>query len=600
MPCITIRRSRVALSHAQRAALVRRWGVRMFVAASFVRPSVSAAQETFRDVIRIADSAWASQRFAAAKHSYQHALDIDSLASSRAIYRLAVLRSWDGDLSGAVTLLTRYVRLEPRDDEGRIALARVYSWQGATQSAVEVYDAVFARDSSYRDAALGAAQALAWSGKYREALGRYDAWLARAPHDHEAALARAKTLAWAGRLGDAAQAYRHVAADGEPLEGRKGEAMIAAWRGDLFEAETQWTRLAREYPKDVRVWVGLAQTLRWSGRSQEARGALARALALAPNDIDARAERRYIEGALAPAIAPTMSWSWDSDGNRALYAQLRASLPATRLVTASLSASQRRSELGPLSATSSATRLSMQWFADRHLSLGATVGVVQAASDGGALPLDRTRVVGSGAATVKVTSRVAIGGYVGRDVFDETASGVASSLDVTTANVEGSVDMGGRLALGVVADRARFAGGSAPNERQGVAGSLRWRARRSLHVALTARTMGYDRQLHDGYFAPERYRLGELSGRYEPQRESGWLGFLEGGGGMQSVRANGENRSQATERLGVGLTRRWLNGNEIALEYGAGNVAGSAAIVGNRGVVYRYQSLSLRARLRLR
>lgn len=574
----------------------------LFAAGVFLHSSAGAAQETFRDVIRIADSAWAGQRFAAAKVSYQHALDIDSLASSRAVFRLALLRSWDGDLPGAIALFTRYVRLEPRDDEGRVALARVYSWQGATASAVAAYDSVLARDVTYRDAALGAAQALAWAGRYREAIERYDRWLARAPHDHEAALGRAQTLAWAGRLGDAEKAYRQLAADGAPLEGRKGEARIAAWKGDLFASEAQWTRLSHEYPNDVQVWVGLAQALRWGGRTQESRSALARALALAPNDADARAERRYVDGALALAMLPTMNWTWDSDGNRSRSGQLRAALPPMRFVSAVLSASHRSSELGALSATSSATRLTMQWLAGRHLSLAGTIGVVQAAADGSALAMDRTRLVGSGQATAKLTSRLVVGGSLGRDVFDETASGVASSLDVTTANIEGSLDVGGRVTLGAGFDRASFAGGTTPNERTGFSSALRWNARRALRFALIARSMGYDHQTHDGYFAPKSYRLGELSGRYEPQRESGWVGFVEGGVGMQSVRFGANDNSQATQRAGVGLAFRWLNANEIGVEYARGNVTGggSAAIVGDRGVVYRYQSVAMRARVRLR
>lgn len=565
-----------------------------------LRPADGAAQETFHDAIRIADSAWSGRRFVEAKASYQRALVIDSVASSRAVYRMATLRSWDGELEGAIALFARYVRLEPRDEEGRIALARTYAWAGETSNSVAVYDAILSRDSTYRDAALGAAQALAWAGKYRESLARYDVWIGRYPNDHEASLARARSLAWAGRLGDAGRAYAQIAANGEPLEGRKGQALIAAWKGDLLASEEMWTRLTHEYPNDARVWLGLAQVLRWSGRAPEAREALAHALAVDPNDVDVRTERRWIEGALAPAVSPSITMSWDSDGNHTTRSDLRASLHPMRLVMATLDASQHQADLGSRSARSMATHLTLRWLADRRLTISGDAGVIQAAANGGALSIDRSRFVGSAQATLKLTSRITAGTFLGYDIFDETVTGVLSSLDVTSAIVSGDVELGKRVTFGMSADRARFAGGSRPNERNGYAASLRWRARRAWSFAVNGRDMGYSATTHDGYFAPERYRLGEAMTHYEPMRDFGWSGYFEGAAGMQFLRSSGADTRQATQRVGVGLVHRWSPGSEFGMEYGASNVAGSAANPGESGIVYRYQSVTLRGRLRLR
>jgi hypothetical protein len=65
------------------------------------------------------------------------------------------------------------VGLEPRDEEGRIALAKAYAWSGATVRAVAVYDSILARDATIATPP-GAAQALAWAGRFDDALGRYD------------------------------------------------------------------------------------------------------------------------------------------------------------------------------------------------------------------------------------------------------------------------------------------------------------------------------------------------------------------------------------------------------------------------------------------
>ncbi|MEO7966101.1 MAG: hypothetical protein ABIT38_19535 [Gemmatimonadaceae bacterium] len=568
--------------------------------SAFLRPIETAAQQTFGDAIRIGDSAWVARRYVPAKSAYLRAVSLDSAGSTQAIFRLGILRSWDGELQEAIALFGRYVRLEPRDEEGRIALARTYAWAGETNNSVAVYDSILSRDATYRDAALGAAQALAWGGKLREALVRYDRWTEFHPRDTEASLARARALAWAGRLGDAGRAYAQIAADGDSLEGRKGSALIAAWKGDLFSSEDQWSRLAHDYPNDGRVWLGLAQVLRWSGRAQEAHDALAHSLVVAPDDADVRVEARWIRGALAPAVMPSVTMSWDSDGNRVTRSDIRAVIRPIRLVTASLGASQHQAELGALSARSLSTRLGVRWLADRHLTLNGDVGVVQTVGRGGALPVDRSRMIGSAQATVTLSPRISIGGNIGRDLFDETAVGLLSSIDVTSENLETAVDLGGRASLGIAADRARFTGGSTPNQREGLSGALRWRAKRSLMLALNGRAMRYSTNTHDGYFSPEQYRLGEVTGRYEPPRDLGWSGFLEGGAGLQSVLNNGAEARQGTRRVGVGVVHRWSPGNELAVEYGESNVAGTAATAGLRGVVYSYQAVTLRGRVKLR
>ena len=82
---------------------------------------------------------------------------MDSVGSSRAVFRLATLHAWNGQLAQAIALYQRYAVLEPRDDEGRVALARAFAWNGETRPAVAIYDSILGRDRTYRDAALGAA-----------------------------------------------------------------------------------------------------------------------------------------------------------------------------------------------------------------------------------------------------------------------------------------------------------------------------------------------------------------------------------------------------------------------------------------------------------
>ncbi|HEU5218114.1 MAG TPA: tetratricopeptide repeat protein, partial [Gemmatimonadales bacterium] len=236
--------------------------------------------------IRSGDSAWTAGRYPVAREAYARVLALDSVKSSRSVYRLAVLHTWDGDLKGSLPLFALYIRLEPRDEEGRLALARAYAWKGNTAAAVAIFDSILSRDHTYRDAALGGALALVWAGKYDAALARYDKWLIQNPRDIEAGLARARSLAWAGRLTQSERAYTALGKGGENLETQKGIAMVAAWRGDLGRSERIWRRLSAQAPMDAEVWVGLAQVQRWAGRSEDAKTALERALAANPSNAD--------------------------------------------------------------------------------------------------------------------------------------------------------------------------------------------------------------------------------------------------------------------------------------------------------------------------
>jgi tetratricopeptide (TPR) repeat protein len=562
-------------------------------------PGRVGAQEPVAALIRAGDSAWAAGRFPDAKAAYAEALGLDSIASSRSVYRLAVLASWDGELPRAIGLFARYIRMEPQDEEGRIALAKAYAWAGQTGNAVLVYDSILGRDRTYRDAALGAAQALAWAGRFTEALGRYDRWIADNGKDVEAALARARTLAWAGRLREAEAAYDVIVADGEVLEGSKGVALIAAWRGDLFRSEALWRTLVRDYPKDPEPWVGLAQVLRWSGRAEEAGEAIDRALVVAPAHADARSQRRWIAADLAPAVAPGAVYGWDSDGNRTWVASVRTSFRPLRRVSGTLGAFHRDAELDQLTGRSNGARMTARWLAHRRLTLIGEAGITRTHGERGVEVVDRTRAVGAAQANLKVGARASIGAGVSRDVFDETAPLLLSAITVSTVNVEGEVELGSRLSLAAGGHRARLAGGSVPNERNAGFGSLRWRVHRKVVVGLGGRIIGYDESPRDGYFSPERYRHGELFGRFEPRRDLGWTGYLEAGVGRQYVRFATPGDSKGTQRFGAGIVHRPSPGTEVGLDYLFSNVAASGTIGVAVGSVYRYQAVSLRGRIRL-
>ena len=552
--------------------------------------------ERFEGLARAADSAWRAGRFAEARTGYEQALAVDSIGSSRAVYRLAVLLSWDGILPRAIPLFARYTRLEPRDEEGRIALAKALAWNGQTNSAVAVYDSILSRARTYRDAALGAALTLGWAGRFADAVARYDQWLAANPKDVEAELARARALAWWGKLAESERTYAAIAARGERLEGYKGVALVAAWRGDLGRSEDLWRLVTRRAPKDAEGWVGLAQVLRWGGRADDAGDALHQALTIDPRSQDAAQQLRWVRADLAPAIEPGAAVAWDSDDNRSTLVSVAASVRPFRRGRLTLAGARRDADLGRASGSSTTGRAALRLHLTRVLTLTGDGGVAHTVGQRAAVANDRTVATGGIGATIQVGPRLSLGGNARKSVFDETAALIGAGIDVRSVGAEAELRLASRLTLAGGAERASLRGGSMPNERRSGSMALRWRVRRAVTWSLGGRAFGYDQNPHDGYFAPSRYQLGEVAVRWAPGRDLGWGAVVEGGLGAQRVAFTGAPATTGTQRISLGIVYRPSPGSEVGADYGFSNVSATAAgPVG--GSIYRSQNLNVRIRL---
>ncbi len=553
----------------------------------------------YQAIVQAGDSAWREGRFPDARARYLEAWQADSAGSSRVVFRLATLQAWDGHLPQAIALYRRYSLLEPRDEEGRLALAKALAWNGETARAVAVYDSVLGRDATYRDAALGAAQALAWAGRFPAALARYDRWLAAEPKDVEAELARARTLAWAGQLAKAEREYAAIAARGERVEAEKGVAVVAAWRGDLGRSEMLWRRITARVPKDAEGWVGLAQVLRWSGRPIGAREALHQALAADPGNSDAAEQLRWVRADLAPSIEPMVSGSWDSDQNRSLVVGA-AGRTWVGPVQASVFASERWAELAPATGTSTTGRVSLRLPIGAAIGLVGDVGAMRIRGEQGALVKTRELVTGSIAGTARLGSWLSVGANARRTGFDETAPMMLSGVDVSSIGAEAEVRLGSRVGLAGGGDFGRLEGGSVPNRRRVGFASLRWRPRRNLAVTVAGRALGYDESPRDGYFAPARFRHGELGLRWSRGRDLGWNVSLDAGLGAQQVGFSTGNSTKGTQRIAAGIGYRPAPGFEVAADYSFSNVAATGAGPTGGGSIYRAEGLTVRGKLLLR
>jgi tetratricopeptide (TPR) repeat protein len=163
-----------------------------------------------------AEAAFRRGDYVAARTAYERVLATDSL-NIRALYRLAVLDSWDGKLSRSLQRLARARRLEPSDADIMVSQAQVLAWAGRLPAAEALYDSVLARFPHRADALAGRARAVAWRGDLDRAEQLWRAALERYPDAAELLIGLAQTLYWKGQaaLAETYAARARAAAPGD-------------------------------------------------------------------------------------------------------------------------------------------------------------------------------------------------------------------------------------------------------------------------------------------------------------------------------------------------------------------------------------------------
>ena len=141
----------------------------------------------------------------AARAGYEAVLRQDS-TNVRALYRLAVLDSWDGKLQRSLDRFVFLRRLEPSDPDIMVAHARVLAWAGRNVLSELLYDSVLVRAPGRSDALAGRARAVAWAGDLERAERLWREALDAHPDDAEIVIGLAQTLFWMGKP-DLAESY---------------------------------------------------------------------------------------------------------------------------------------------------------------------------------------------------------------------------------------------------------------------------------------------------------------------------------------------------------------------------------------------------------
>ena len=169
-----------------------------------VLAALIAATPVAGQILR-ADSAFVAGDFARARTLYEEVLSADSL-NERALWRLALLDSWDNQMDRSLRRFARARQLDPANTDLMVAQARVLSWAGHTTDAVALYDSALVTDSGRVDALVGRAQSVAWAGDLDRAEGLWRSALVDHPDDPTLLVGLAQTLYWKGEPG-LARAY---------------------------------------------------------------------------------------------------------------------------------------------------------------------------------------------------------------------------------------------------------------------------------------------------------------------------------------------------------------------------------------------------------
>jgi tetratricopeptide (TPR) repeat protein len=542
-----------------------------------------------------ADSAWQAGAYPQATRLYEAIVARDS-SIPIAVFRLATLRSWDNRFVESIALFRRNIALEPNFTEAKTALARVIAWSGDYSSAIAIYDSVITREPRNREAVLGRAQTLAWAGRFSEALGVYKQWTTSRPTDREAAIDYARVLSWNGQMGEAEALYTELARTGS-ANAKKGLARVIGWRGDLQRSEQTWRQVLVTDPNDAEALTGLAQVLSWQGRQGDAESALQHALRANPAYGDARALLRLVQADLRPSVTVSGFSTDDSDDNRATSLTLDYVTQAPWNGTFGARYAQRWANFGVVDSRADAMSLLGRW------QPGASSWLLRA--EAGVTRHSTTLVVNPVPRRTIVNGAVRLSGYLNRSLrigfgasrapFDETALLIANGVVSSEIAGEAEIALPARWSLSGAASRAQLTGGSRDNSRNALSSALRWSYNRRWSLAVGARQFGYDTTASDGYFAPRKYTLAEISGRGRIGGDIGWNAEGDVGVGQQRIEFFGSNAgSRAAERAALTAGYRFNPARELSASASYANVAAPGQTGGSE---YNFRSFSLRARV---
>lgn len=399
-------------------------------------------------------------------------------------------------------------------------------------------------------------------------------------------VAHARVLSWDGQIKWAAALYDSVLAiDSTRTDAIAGHARMVAWGGDLTRAERLWRESLVRYPDDPEILVGLGQTLEWLGEPDLAELYVARARQLAPSDRNARELLSQVRAERRPLLRFSSDAANDIEHNSfiaftgGVSALLRPSLQGALRATW-----RSNSDLGATSRSSGADAWLVRSFLPR-LSVRAGAGVRTLSPDSGPTRSIATVQLG---ANLHPTNFLSIGVNYNRFPFDETRLLVDSGFVWNEVGVDFDASPTPNLDFSGGWDGAWLSDG---NHRTIVNFAAMVGVVHGLRVGAYGRSMAYSTANPGrGYFAPDRFLLGEGRAVYLWRRPGWWARTIVGLGAQQ---VGSGAPTQAEWHGDAAIGHSWRSVDEVSLiaSYTNSAQASTATAVSEK---YRYWSVGLR------
>ncbi len=561
-----------------------------------------------------ANEAWVNGDTGLALRLYEERLSRDP-NDGAALHRVALIRAWGGEYGAADELFGRLLEVEPTNLDARVDRARVWAWAGGTDRALDALAEILEANPDHAGALEARALFEAWAGRYEASLTSYETLLSIAPDNGAARRQQAQVLAWASRFQASRAVYDSLLArDPDDMESRLGLANALAFSDELDGAIAEYDRILSANPTDIRAlqgkgrtlgWanrlvaaeevyrralevesdnvatlVGLAQILRWQDRNAAALEVLRTAEEIAPTNSDMREQLRAVDLALSPVARPSFVWEDDSDGNVMITTAISASVRPTPRMEIRADAYRRDLEQGGLDRSALGVTLTASW----QLEPGWTLS----AGGGGS----ESDVAGSGTLAayhfgIRSPARhpVAVGLGFASSALDATAALADRGVTTNGVTLDGRWTPAPRWRADASVGRTRFEGSQANDRTSGFLAVSR-QLDRGLSLGGSVRAFSFEQDLTEGYFDPDFYGIGEVTGRWA--RNVGPWGLLaEVAPGLQKVTSDGDLTAAFRGSVRVGY--RVGPAGELSLAWGYSSTGLQSFSTGASD--YRYMAL---------
>lgn len=205
-----------------------------------------------------------------------------------------------GRFDDAAAALEAAIADFPQDFALRLELGFARLRGGRYVEAETAYRVALALNDASYEARWGLADALLAQRRWPEARAAYEAMLAARPGDLEARLGIARTLAGEERWAELRDATNALLLDHDDARAQSLHALAHFWLGDLREARAHYERAVALAPDDADARLGLAWVAQRRGQTRAARGGFEGVLGDQPGTPGARSAALTGLAALAP------------------------------------------------------------------------------------------------------------------------------------------------------------------------------------------------------------------------------------------------------------------------------------------------------------